>query len=526
LLGQYVKVEDATLNIIPIRLGALTEDKKINVNNLMLDTIVPRLSQETGKGLLTTGKLYKVARALIPGITELTYDPDRMKLIESDLQSLFKDYSIKTANTDYDIEVLLDRAVRQHGINLYHEGFEDHRANIRNNRLFIDSKVGNRYKTEKELRDEYRPILEEYIKFVKRTENNNVAQLSQKIISSIDSDGKSIEMLNAKEQLVVNNIVHQYINGDYEVTRGTEELVSLGIILLRNKKYGSYVILNISSHNQNANYNRDLLYRDVDFLKAMVFLNRTVKELDIDFNKVQDIITYNPRENQIHYQDLQRGFDLFKTLMDKEGLTVFLNKRDHLLPLEKKAAIELREAQRYTLDNISISEKSDLKPILDKYSEQIDNLSITRLKALQSDLINKFPRLQEMSLSSGFNFKDGIEYLFGMVQTLLLIKSEQIPVGDFTGLNNFNINFSSFYDLFAGVLTNNKPVYDKNNKKILSIMDGLKMITPDKIGSKDLQNINIMISGTNSFIGQSFYKQSTVISGLTRKFYEDINYTT
>jgi hypothetical protein len=70
LLGQYVKVEDATLNIIPIRLGALTEDKKINVNNLMLDTIVPRLSQETGKGLLTTGKLYQVARALIPGITE------------------------------------------------------------------------------------------------------------------------------------------------------------------------------------------------------------------------------------------------------------------------------------------------------------------------------------------------------------------------------------------------------------------------------------------------------------------------
>jgi hypothetical protein len=97
-------------------------------------------------------------------------------------------------------------------------------------------------------------------------------------------------------------------------------------------------------------------------------------------------------------------------------------------------------------------------------------------------------------------------------------------MGDYTGLNNFNINFSSIYDIFSGFFKNTRE-YDAKEKRILSFMDGLKMATPDRIGSKDLQNINIMLSGTNSFIRQSFYKQSTIISGLTRKYYDSINYT-
>lgn len=523
LLGQYVKTDDATLNIIPIRLGGLNADKKIDVNNLVLDKIVDRLSQEGGKGLLVTGRIYKTARLLIPSTTELFYDPEKIEEVKSDLSLIFKDYNIKTSGSDYDVETLLDKAVKQQGITMFLEGFEDPRAHIRNNRLFIDHKVGDRYKTEEELRIEYRPIIEKYVAFAKMSENNNVSQLMQKIISSIDKNGETIQMMNPRDQIIVNNIAHQYINGDYDVVRGSDELVSLGIILLRNKKYGSYVLLNISSHNQKANYDNKWLYRDVDFIKAMVFLNRYHKDLDLDFNKVQDIITYNPLGNQIFYKHLESGFREFDVLMKEHGLTLNL-KNSHILPAEKKASIEIREAQRYISNKLSEGDKASLKSILDKYSEQIEDLTVERLKNMVKDFIKAFPNLEKKSFESGFDFNNHIEYLFGMINTLLLIKAEQIPMGDYTGLNNFNINFSSIYDIFSGFFKNTRE-YDAKEKRILSFMDGLKMATPDRIGSKDLQNINIMLSGTNSFIRQSFYKQSTIISGLTRKYYDSINYT-
>jgi hypothetical protein len=56
-------------------------------------------------------------------------------------------------------------------------------------------------------------------------------------------------------------------------------------------------------------------------------------------------------------------------------------------------------------------------------------------------------------------------------------------------------------------------------------MGGLIVNTPDKIASNDIRNINRAIATTNNRIGQVYFEQSTKLGELTRKFFDDINFS-
>ena len=521
LLGQYVNVKNATLNIIPIRLGGLNSNKKLELKNLFIDSIKNRLTEDDAKKLLPNGIYYRNVEKLIPETTSLIYDQERKNNIITDLKVLFSGYEIKTSDEIRDLNKMVDNAIKNHGFISSYSEFTSDKLKKSGEKFYVDE-TG---KSEEEIRKIYEEVLNDYLLHIKLTENNNVVQLKQKIISAIDGKGASIEYSDDNQKQLINAIVNNYVNGEYRVVNHSDDLSTLGIILLQNKKYGTYVLLNVSSYTQRANFDNDLLMIDVDTMKAFTFLNHFVDELELNWKQIQAIHTFNIDKKEYEYRDIKVEYERYVDLMHKRGLQNNL-KPEMLISLENRAKIELQEVQRNFMESFSETDptKKTVQKIIDSYGESISDLPLYKLKLLQKEFLKAFPYLRDQSLKSGFNFNSKLEVFFGMIQTLLLIKSEQIPIGDFAGFNNFNIQWSSFKDLFAGVFSSNSEQYNKYGKKIGSFIDGLKTITPDKVGSRDLKNINIIISSTNSFIRQEMYKQSTDIKSLTDKFFDYIGF--
>ena len=525
LLGQYVNVDDTSLMVIPISLGSLTEGKKLQVDQIVLEESQNRLGSATGTWLLPGGKIYDIARKLVPGNTDFDYNPERSQEIFDTLSILFPNYEIKTSNKEYDFEKMLDSAIRNRGFTSDITDFNTKGAISGSNKNWVTLE-NVKTKSKEVLKAEFTPIIEEYIKRSNQVKNLNVAQLRQKMIAAIDSGGTSIEMSSPTQQLLVNNTVQQYLNGDYDVVGNSQELSALGLILLQSKRSNSYVLLAVSSHYLKANYNNEYLYEDIEYIKGLVFFNHFAKELKLDLNQIKDIVVLNLEGTESEYKGLTASFRLYSDIMSKHSTLINnLKEHKHLLPIELKAAEDLREIQRVTLERFTPDEKTKVEGILAKYTESFNTMRQDRLKSLSAELIKAFPQLAKQTWNSGFNFSSSVEMYFAMIQVLLLIKSEQVPIGDFAGMKNFNVQASSVKDLFAGVFSDNRQQYDEYGRKIGSFIDGLKTITPDKVGSKDIQNINIMVSGTNSFTRQMFTKESTVISNHTRKYYEGIGYT-
>lgn len=393
LLGQYVNTRDASLNVIPISIGSFNTNGKIELDNVVLNKTNNRLSERTGEWLLPSGKIYQMARKLIPELTDFDYNPQRHDTIMEDLQTLFPEYTIKTSNKNYDFDTLMGIAIKNYGFTSEFEEFTDGNTKIKGNRIYVNPKnADGSLKTEAQLREEFTPIINNYIKFAQDVENNNVVQLRHKIIASIDSHGAQLEMLSPQQQIIVNNVVQPYINGDYRVVGNSEELSSLGLILLQNKRTNSYVLISITSNNLLANYDNDTLYQDLEFIKGLVFFNHFKKELDLDLNQIKDIVVYNLEGNQVEYKGLAEAYDMYNERMAKQNLKNNLSTHN-LLPIEKKSAEELREIQRNSMERFSEAEKKTVQGIMAKYNENFETISLNKLKLLSKDLIKAFPEL-------------------------------------------------------------------------------------------------------------------------------------
>jgi hypothetical protein len=122
LLGQYIDVKSATLNIIPIKTGAVyTADsgtKQILATNLNYAGQVPLLQYEL-KGLRENGKLTKVVNALIPQKIQIPYDPAKSKKFTSDLSLLIPKYEIKTSSSEYNVERIVEAAIRNKKFDIF-----------------------------------------------------------------------------------------------------------------------------------------------------------------------------------------------------------------------------------------------------------------------------------------------------------------------------------------------------------------------------------------------------------------------
>jgi hypothetical protein len=127
LLGQYIDVKGATLNVIPISTGAVTTNaegqKQILYSNLGYDKQI-NLLQNPNKGLRENGALWNVVSILIPQRTIIDYDPARQKEFEDELKLLLPNYEIKTTSLEYNPAKIIEAAKKSGQFDLFNS-FDD-----------------------------------------------------------------------------------------------------------------------------------------------------------------------------------------------------------------------------------------------------------------------------------------------------------------------------------------------------------------------------------------------------------------
>ncbi|MGV8961966.1 MAG: hypothetical protein ACOH2V_01115 [Candidatus Saccharimonadaceae bacterium] len=123
MLGQYIDVSDATLNIIPLAIGGIhidnsgpTPRKQLLFSNLKYSGQVSLLSQP-GKGLGKDGKLTITVNALVKQKLHVSFNPAKYDDLIQDLKILLEghdprigDYEIKTTRAEYNVERMVEAA--------------------------------------------------------------------------------------------------------------------------------------------------------------------------------------------------------------------------------------------------------------------------------------------------------------------------------------------------------------------------------------------------------------------------------
>lgn len=541
LLGQHVPISGSELNIISIVVGDYNQDNKLELKNLRLEPIRNRLADESGKplqivnkdlssdyipGKLTLGKMYILARRLIPESKKMDYNTERSDKIKNDLSLIFPDYNSKIKKSKLDVETELKKAIRSDGFYSIYSDFVHEGAIIgKNGWIGIDSKTKDgRLKTLSERETELRTIIEHYITFVNNNEDQLVSRLRNSISQAIQNQSlNKIDMSNPQESLFVRGIINRYVNGDYILVGNSEELTSLGLILLQNVRRGSYIIISVTSNNLLTNYDDNYSVEDIEIIKSLIFFNNFKSELQLDLNKIEDIEVFNIYNKKSKLKTLDNVFEKYKEALSSKVIVNNLSDKS-FLNFKERAEELVRQEHRRAFIELPESDKIAIQEIFDKYDEASSNLSLFQLKDIVKSLIKLYPELEQKTFVTGFDFNSPIERLFAYIQVLLLAKAEIIPEGDFDRLNNYNIRFSNMRTFVSGLFSKDINTYDKNERKLGSLIEGLKTTTPDKVKSKDLQSINGIINGTNNRIGNKIIYESNLLNKFTEKYYKDINY--
>jgi hypothetical protein len=263
-----------------------------------------------------------------------------------------------------------------------------------------------------------------------------------------------------------------------------------------------------------------MLYGDLEYIKSYLFLNKFYDELNLKENKLEAIEVFNLQRGEFYSKEYRAIFDKFIELMARQKFEVRLNPLDNLPNVSQVASGTIRNALR----SYSAEDKGKVESILGPIMDQFTEVSSKRLLAVQAEFRREFPYLEGRTLDK-LAFNDEKEYLYALLSTLVIMKQNLVPHGDFIGMKNFAVAFSDFKSIFSGLYSDSQEEYDKNRNKIQGIIGGLSTITPDKVPSADLRNINILINSGNSFVRQDLYRQSTVIGKLTKEFFRQIHYT-
>jgi hypothetical protein len=512
-LAQHINAKNiVSINVIPISIGERTTLNKFSPINFNAGKIVSLSAGNTG--LQSTGTITRTAQLIIPGKFSLEHDTQKNDRFLKDLAFLFPLYKLKTSTDENDPEKIIADA-------------------IKNNKLEFISKIddfdlglikdGNFRFRAPNLSDEekLKKFKERVYAYTKKLSENNyyrVTQLKDKISEAIlNKSDLPLKMANDNQTLHINNLLAPYLNGDYKVVENNMALDSLGFILLKSKRSNKLVLFSLTTLNGDAKYDKNTTFAEVEYLKMLLFFHHYYDELDLDFNKIKNLIPLNVEGFQARYFDVNKIQKQYFDLLSSKGITPKLN-ISNFLNLTDRAVIEMQEA-------VMNLESTSVEKIVLKYGEDYQGMELYKLKQIHKELADAFPELKKKTFGSEIDFKSRLEYVYAILSSLIVAKSGDIPEGDFMQMRNFAIGFSDFKSLLAAFYADEQADYDKTGKRILGIIGGLKTNTPDRIGSVDLQNINKMITGANSNIRHKMYKQSTTIAEFTYEFFKKINYS-
>ena len=208
--------------------------------------------------------------------------------------------------------------------------------------------------------------------------------------------------------------------------------------------------------------------------------------------------------------------------MSKAGLSseVRISERN-ILGIEDIALLDLTNA----LDNYVGKESENLGRIMNVFQDRhLSEIEKENLIKVRNDFLEKYPEYKDFTVKPELNFNDPLEVIFALLQVAILSKEGIEPTGDFRDLSKFSLGHSDFKSLLSSIYSKDVEEYDKTGKKIQGIVGGLAWTTPEWVQSKDLRQINGLISTGNSIIGERMVKFNEKMWILTENFYKEIGY--
>ena len=260
-------------------------------------------------------------------------------------------------------------------------------------------------------------------------------------------------------------------------------------------------------------------YGDLEFMKSMLFVNYFKKELlPSSSDKLGEIIVYNPESTQSYYRNTMDKFDEFRDRMNLKGKTLTFDE-NNIEGIENVALYNLDANVRA----FSGPEKSEIESLFG--DTDLNTADFSRLMEIQRGFLDLYKDYKTKLMTPELNFTDPKEVLYALLQSAIIAKSGMDLAGDFQNMSKYSCGFSDFKSLMAALYTHDQAEYDKLGRKIQGLTGGLAFATPDNVRSRDLRNINKIISTGNAHIGEKMVKESELIHELTNKYYADSNFS-
>ena len=512
LLGQHIMIDDTMLITIPIWMDGLGDPSRIHI-----EEFADRKS-ENHSGLGGEGKFTREANLILPRKIMVDFDPERVEKLKNDLHQLIPDFKIETGIDDFDVKKLMDKA---------RERYKKEKVwKFYNNSSEVPGlKEGI---VEAETEELLQRQIELYVKHTSKQINRNVSILKDSITSAIKNKTRvKTNAFDIEKDITVNHLLFEFLNGEWDVIHDIPEALAMGLIILKNKNTGNVNVISLTSNALYADSNiENNMYGDLEYLKTFLFINEFKKELfPGGSGKLAQIIVYNPINKQSFYVNALSKYNSFNKRMYKQGL-------DKKLSLKSTDVLKIEDIALYNLNvnfrNFSGTEqeKETIDSLFSKFEGvNLADIDLQILLDIQKEFYETFPEYKLKSTSTEINFSDQKEMIAALLNVAISSKNGMELSGDFQNLSTYSLGFSDFRSLVAALYTNKQSEYDKTGKKIQGILGGLVWVTPDWAPSKDLKNINKIMSTANQHIGEWMVNVSEKIYTNTKEYYNKIKFS-
>lgn len=527
LLGQYIDVSRSSLTVLPIQTGLLVNGK-LNPNLFTFGSETDRSGDPEAGLMFGDGRLFKIANRFIPDYVHIRTDEERANRILGAITDLMPNYSVKTTYRKYDREKLIQSILSK----AYFSVNTEDMSQFKKSSYPLDSEIfdaGTDRFTVKDIMkysEEERQSLAEqaadtFLDFLTNKETRNVTQLKAAIVAALNAgDASKLGIENEDQKRQVIHALQPYLNHQYSLIESVPELDSLGVIILKNSQTGQLVPISISARNFLGKYNEKYSYLDTEYFKVFTILNEMYDELRLRMNKLQDIVILDFDQGVNKSKDIRSVFLEYKKLAANKLYHLNLNEENDL-PTFGETTMRAINGILRTYDG---EEKEKIYNIFQIIQGNIEDASVEQLRVVERQMAKHFG-YENKTFKSTADFRRPSDYIYALVKSLLLTRYGIAPEGDVTGLRDYALKYHDFFGVLKAFYSEDITEYNKAQEKVLGVVGGLKTITPDKIASKDLFEINKIITGSVSLMRHEIAHLGAQVRSDTSEYYADIHYT-
>lgn len=534
MLGKYLDISNTTLSILPVMISK-TDTNKITVGDLELR------SSDRLSGLVNNGSKTVIAELIFKRKLVPKYDPINMLEINNLLNKLIPDYKIRNEVLFEDVDEIIDIATKA--------------KNRDNSKEYVWYDQYDKINIKEEDLDVFRVKIEEYVEKAISLKGSEVKAIEEAINHALKTKTRiHTSKTSSSRDIILSKILNSKLNDNYELIPSSPEARALGILLLRNKENNTIEVLNLTVNQLKAQHkfekgelpeskadlknmntksnmtkeiNKDnMLVGDIENMKVMIFLNKFANEIfPNEVFKLGDIITFNTIEGKHHYEPSHVVLNKFKNFMGENNLSdqIKLNE-DNVINIEDIALMKIYSSlDSYNSAGVHDDIISSIENLF--VNKSYDDVVAADLIKIREILLEKYPEYGTKEMTADINFNDHIEVLFAYLQVAILSKSGFDLFGDFVDLTKWSIEFEDFKSLLDAIYTKDQQLYTKAGKKVQGLFSGLAWTNPEWVRSKDLRQVNNLISSGNTITGERLFKTSEKLWKLTDDYYNHIGFS-